>query len=59
LAEQINDMIQSKKALAEMTVSTGENRIGNMSNKEFVVIIDKQIILNTSKSGFKDFENAL
>ena len=32
--ERINDMIQSKKALAEMTVSTGENWIGNMSNKE-------------------------
>lgn len=32
--ERINNMIQSKKALAEMTVSTGENWIGNMSNKE-------------------------
>lgn len=32
--ERINDMIQSKKALAEMTVSTGENWIGNLSNKE-------------------------
>jgi uncharacterized Zn finger protein/superfamily II DNA or RNA helicase len=32
--EKINDMIQSKKALAEMTVSTGENWIGNLSNKE-------------------------
>ncbi len=32
--EKINAMIQSKKALAEMTVSTGENWIGNLSNKE-------------------------
>lgn len=32
--EKINDMIQTKKALAEMTVSTGENWIGNLSNKE-------------------------
>lgn len=32
--EKINEMIQRKKALAEMTVATGENWIGNMSNKE-------------------------
>lgn len=32
--EKINLMIQSKKALAEMTVATGENWIGNLSNKE-------------------------
>jgi uncharacterized Zn finger protein len=32
--ERINEMIQSKKALAEMTVTTGENWIGNLSNKE-------------------------
>ncbi len=32
--EKINEMIQQKKALAEMTVSTGENWIGNLSNKE-------------------------
>ena len=32
--ERINDMIQAKKALAEMTVCTGENWIGNLSNKE-------------------------
>jgi SNF2 family DNA or RNA helicase/uncharacterized Zn finger protein len=32
--EKINEMIQSKKALAELTVSTGENWIGNLSNKE-------------------------
>lgn len=32
--ERINEMIQKKKALAEMTVSTGENWIGSLSNKE-------------------------
>ncbi|MFW6302896.1 MAG: SNF2-related protein [Bacteroidales bacterium] len=32
--ERINEMIQQKKALAEMSVSTGENWIGNLSNKE-------------------------
>ncbi|HTN38686.1 MAG TPA: DEAD/DEAH box helicase [Arachidicoccus sp.] len=32
--ERINEMIQSKKALAGLTVSTGENWIGNLSNKE-------------------------
>lgn len=32
--ERINEMIQSKKALAELTVNTGENWIGNLSNKE-------------------------
>lgn len=32
--ERINKMIQSKKALAELTVATGENWIGNLSNSE-------------------------
>lgn len=32
--EKINEMIQSKKALANLTVSTGENWIGNLSNTE-------------------------
>lgn len=32
--ERINDMIQSKKKLAELSVNTGETWIGNMSNKE-------------------------
>ncbi len=32
--ERINEMIQNKKALADLTVSTGENWIGNLSNKE-------------------------
>ena len=32
--ERINDMINQKRALAEMTVSTGENWIGKLSNKE-------------------------
>jgi len=32
--EKINEMIRKKKALAEMTVATGESWIGNLSNKE-------------------------
>lgn len=32
--EQIDAMIQSKKALSEMTVASGENWIGNLTNKE-------------------------
>ncbi|MEO6719968.1 MAG: SNF2-related protein [Ferruginibacter sp.] len=32
--ERINEMIQSKKALANLTVNTGESWIGNLSNKE-------------------------
>ncbi|MBK8504584.1 MAG: DEAD/DEAH box helicase [Saprospiraceae bacterium] len=32
--ERINEMIQSIKKLANMTVSTGENWVGNLSNKE-------------------------
>ena len=32
--ERINAMIQDKKELAEMTVSSGENWIGKLSNKE-------------------------
>ncbi len=32
--EKINEMIQRKKNLADMTVATGENWIGNLSNKE-------------------------
>ena len=32
--ERINDMINNKRALAEMTVSTGESWIGKLSNKE-------------------------
>jgi uncharacterized Zn finger protein/superfamily II DNA or RNA helicase len=32
--EKINEMIQNKKLLAELTVSTGENWIGKMSNKD-------------------------
>lgn len=38
--EKINEMIQRKKALAEMTVATGENWIGNMSNKELRDLFD-------------------
>ena len=36
--EKINEMIQRKKHLAEMTVSTGENWIGKLSNKEIYEI---------------------
>ncbi|MEG0517799.1 MAG: SNF2-related protein [Bacteroidales bacterium] len=32
--EKIDEMIQSKRNLAEMTVATGENWLGNLSNKE-------------------------
>jgi SNF2 family DNA or RNA helicase/uncharacterized Zn finger protein len=32
--ERINEMIQSKKELAELSVKTGENWIGNLSSKE-------------------------
>lgn len=32
--ERIDKMIQSKKELANMTVATGENWIGQLSNKE-------------------------
>ncbi len=32
--ERINEMINSKRALADMTVATGENWIGKLSNKE-------------------------
>ncbi len=38
--ERINDMIQQKKSLAEMTVSTGENWIGNLSDKELHEIFE-------------------
>ena len=36
--EKINEMIQRKKHLAEMTVATGENWIGKLSNKELYEI---------------------
>ncbi|WP_294287622.1 SNF2-related protein [uncultured Chryseobacterium sp.] len=32
--ERINEMIQSKKALADMTIATGESWIGNLNNSE-------------------------
>ncbi|WP_294221880.1 SNF2-related protein [uncultured Chryseobacterium sp.] len=32
--ERINEMIQSKKALANMTIATGESWIGNLNNRE-------------------------
>lgn len=36
--EKINEMIQRKKHLADMTVATGENWIGKLSNKELYEI---------------------
>lgn len=38
--ERINEMIQSKKDLASLTVATGENWIGNLSNKELKNIFE-------------------
>ena len=38
--EKINAMIQSKKHLANISVSTGENWIGNLSNKELRTIFE-------------------
>lgn len=38
--EKINDMIQSKKALADLTVATGESWIGDLSNKEIKEIFE-------------------
>lgn len=32
--EKINEMIEKKKLIAEMTVSTGENWIGDLTNRE-------------------------
>jgi len=38
--EKIDDMIQKKKHLADMTVATGENWIGKLSNKELREIFE-------------------
>ncbi len=38
--EKINEMIQSKKELAEMSVGTGESWIGNLSGKELKEIFE-------------------
>lgn len=40
--EKINTMIESKKALAEMTVESGENWIGDLSNNELEEIFSLQ-----------------
>lgn len=37
--EKINKMIQSKKELADMTVSTGEKWIGDLSNKDLIELV--------------------
>jgi SNF2 family DNA or RNA helicase len=34
IVEKIDEMIQKKKHLAEMTVASGENWIGKLSNRE-------------------------
>ena len=39
--ERINDMINSKRNLAEMTVATGESWIGNLSNRELHELFDR------------------
>lgn len=38
--ERINEMIQKKKHLADITAVTGENWIGNLSNKEIRDLFD-------------------
>lgn len=38
--ERINEMIQQKKHLANLTIATGENWIGNLSNKELKEIFE-------------------
>ena len=40
--ERINDMINNKRALAEMTVSSGENWIGKLSNMELKEIFGNE-----------------
>ena len=39
--EKINAMIQGKKALADLTVATGENWIGNLSNAELKQVFER------------------
>ena len=41
--EKINEMIQQKKHLANLTVATGENWIGNLSNKELKEIFELSV----------------
>lgn len=38
--KKIDDMIQKKKNLSDMTVATGENWIGKLSNKELREIFE-------------------
>ena len=40
--EKINAMIEAKKALADMTVESGENWIGDLINNEFKEICTLQ-----------------
>ena len=39
--EKIDDMLKMKKHLADMTVSVGENWIGNMSNSDLKAIVSQ------------------
>ena len=39
--EKIDAMIQQKKALAEMTISTGETWIGNLSDRELRRVFER------------------
>lgn len=38
--ERINEMIQSKKALANLSVATGESWVGNLSNKQLKAMFE-------------------
>ncbi|MEA1878367.1 MAG: SNF2-related protein [Bacteroidota bacterium] len=38
--EKINEMIQSKKELADLTVNTGEKWIGDLTNKELKTLVE-------------------
>ena len=40
--ERINEMIQKKKELADMTIATGENWIGNLTNEELKEIFERE-----------------
>ncbi len=40
--ERINDMIRSKRELADLTVGTGENWIGNLSNRDLRDVFELQ-----------------
>ncbi len=39
MEEKIDKLIQSKKALADMSVATGESWLGDLSNKELKALV--------------------